>query len=86
MADNGIINVSGETTEGQGTPSISATLINANTLEQISDPTSSLSIIVVDKTTNTGYLIDYNTLATVLLDKLYSETMPDDGLKVYFIE
>lgn len=66
---------------------LNISVINANTLDELGDPSSEFSFIMVNKLTNKGLLLDYSTLAQIIWDKLISENdMPEDGMKFYFVE
>lgn len=59
---------------------------NANQLASLTEIDNTKSFIVVDKTDNKGYLLDYNKLADAVFGKLFSNKMEEDSLKFYFIE
>lgn len=59
--------------------------IPANSLTILDDPDSTQSFLMIDVTSNKGYLLDYNKLAETIIGKLYSETQTDDSAKIYFV-
>lgn len=67
-------------------PTINIQIVNANKLTGMDSPNDGLSFIMVDRTSNTGYLLDYNKLAETIYGKFYSEEMAEDSMKVYFID
>lgn len=65
---------------------VNISIVNANTLDALNNPDSEYSLLLVNRTTNKGVLLDYSTLVNILLNKLYSDKMPDDGMKFYVVE
>ena len=61
-------------------------IVNANELPVLDEPEMGQSIIMVDRTTNSGMVIDYNKLAETIINKLFSETPSEDSLKLFVIE
>ena len=65
-------NTSVETSDS-GTTTLNLSVINANTLDELGDPSSEFSFIMINKLTNKGLLLDYSTLAEIIWDKIISE-------------
>lgn len=72
--------------ENSSSTTINIQIVNANKLNGMDSPNDGLSFIMVDRNSNTGYLLDYNKLADTIYSKLYSEDMAEDSMKVYFID
>ena len=77
-----------DTGGGSTAPTINISVVNANTLDELGEPSSGYSFIMVDRATNAGVLLDYNALAEAILSKVMStsDTLPEDGIKFYFME
>ena len=83
-----IVTVNGDDSGGGGSnaSAIITSLVNANRLESLGEPSNGLSFMLVDRETNTGYLIDYNSLCEAIWSKVFSEEMTEDSIKFNVID
>ena len=84
--ETGDVIIDSEGDSGSGGSSINIKIVNANELTGTDSPNDGLSFIMVDRTSNTGILLDYNKLADTIYGKLYSENMEEDSLKFYIVD
>lgn len=73
-------------TDNEGIGSLNIEIVNANTLDILNNPSSEYSLILVNRVTNKGVLLNYASLFDTIVDKVYSNQATDDSLKLYVIE
>ena len=61
-------------------------IINANELPVVDEPESGQSIVMVDRNTNSGMVLDMNKLIEAIISKLYTEQPAEDSMKWFIIE
>lgn len=73
-------------TDNESGGSLNIQIVNANTLDILNTPSGDYSLILVNRVTNKGVLLNYAQLYDTIIDKLYSNNPTDDSLKVYIVE
>ena len=59
--------------------------VDANKLKAVSTAQTGQSVLMVNASTNEGLSIDYDKLATSILNRIMTDGMPTDGIKLMIV-